>query len=226
MTGQVTLTGPAPAGGTVVTLTSSNVGAATVPAAVTVAAGQTSASFAVGTTAVSASTPVTVTAQCLTVSKTATLTVKPAAAPQYINVGGSAATPFVADTGYSGGSVVKTSQTISASGLTNPAPQAVYQSQRTGNFTYTLSGLSPGANYTLRLHFAELTYSAGGSRLFGATVNGISVLNQYDVFAAAGGRYKAVITQFSVTANSSGQIILQMVNGTAGAAILNGIELH
>src|SRR5207248_2929749 len=51
-TGTVTLTSAAPAGGAVVTLTSSNLNAATVPASVTVAGGATSASFAVTTKAV------------------------------------------------------------------------------------------------------------------------------------------------------------------------------
>ena len=48
-TGTVTLTGPAPAGGALVSLSSSNTSAATVPASVTVAAGATSATFAVTT---------------------------------------------------------------------------------------------------------------------------------------------------------------------------------
>jgi len=50
-TGTVTLTGPAPAGGAVVQLRSSNTSAATVPSSVTVPAGQTSASFTIRTTA-------------------------------------------------------------------------------------------------------------------------------------------------------------------------------
>jgi thermitase len=49
-TGTVTLTGPAPAGGAVVQLRSSNTSAATVPSSVTVPAGQTSASFTIRTT--------------------------------------------------------------------------------------------------------------------------------------------------------------------------------
>ena len=55
-TGKVTLTAAAPAGGAVVTLTSSNTNAATVPASVTVAAGATTATFAITTNAVTAGT--------------------------------------------------------------------------------------------------------------------------------------------------------------------------
>jgi hypothetical protein len=71
----VTLTGAAPSGGAVVTLSSSNTAVATVPASVTVAAGATSASFTVTTRSVTASTPVSISAAYGGVTRTATLTV-------------------------------------------------------------------------------------------------------------------------------------------------------
>src|SRR2546428_3780296 len=76
-TGTVTLSGPAPAGGAQVTL-SSNSSAATVPASVTVPAGATSVTFTVTTSAVAASTSATITAVYSGVTRTATLTVLPA----------------------------------------------------------------------------------------------------------------------------------------------------
>jgi hypothetical protein len=77
-TGTVTLASAAPTGGAVVTLTSSNTSAATVPSSVTVLAGQTSKTFPVTTLPVGASTSVTITASYSTGTKTATLTVTPA----------------------------------------------------------------------------------------------------------------------------------------------------
>src|SRR3989454_1099942 len=77
-TGTVTLSGPAPAGGAQVTL-SSNSSAATVPASVTVPAGATSATFTLTTSAVTASTSATISAVYSGVTRTATLTVNPAA---------------------------------------------------------------------------------------------------------------------------------------------------
>jgi hypothetical protein len=59
--GLVTLTGAAPAGGTVVALQSSNPQVATAPASVTVPAGATSAPFTVTTSVVAADTPVGIT---------------------------------------------------------------------------------------------------------------------------------------------------------------------
>ena len=83
-TGTVTLGSPAPAGGVVVTLTSSSA-AAVVPASVTVAAGARTATFAISTTSVVASTPAVITASSLGVSKTTTLTVNPAVAAVAFN---------------------------------------------------------------------------------------------------------------------------------------------
>ncbi len=72
--GTVILTGAAPTGGAVVTL-SDNSAAATVPASVTVSAGASSATFTVTTGTVSTSTSVTITGSFGSVSRTATLTV-------------------------------------------------------------------------------------------------------------------------------------------------------
>src|SRR2546425_4325558 len=92
-TGTVTLTSAAPSGGALVSLSSSNTAAATVPASVTVAAGATSATFTVTTTTVSASTAVTISTTYNGVTQTAGVTVTPP---------GQAATLTVMATGRSG----------------------------------------------------------------------------------------------------------------------------
>jgi len=76
VTGTVTLTGPAPAGGVVIKLSSSDP-SATVPASVTVAAGKSVATFKVGHTKVTTQTSVTLTATQGANTQTATLTVTP-----------------------------------------------------------------------------------------------------------------------------------------------------
>ena len=92
--GTVTLTGPAPTTGIVLTLRSS-VGAATVPATVTVPGGATRAEFEIATRAVAVETPATIAARLRDVTKTAVLTVRPPALtsltvdPRYVT-GGSA----------------------------------------------------------------------------------------------------------------------------------------
>jgi hypothetical protein len=76
--GTITLTGAAPSGGAVVTLSSANASVVSVPASVTVAAGASSATFGVNTSTVAANTGVTITATYGGVSRTTTLTVTPA----------------------------------------------------------------------------------------------------------------------------------------------------
>ena len=65
---------------------------------------------------------------------------------------------FVYDTGFSGPSYYdgSTSDPIDTSGVTNPAPQAVYQTWRAWyDFGYTLGNLTPGTSYMVRLDFAD-----------------------------------------------------------------------
>jgi hypothetical protein len=76
--GTITLTGGAPSGGAVVTLSSANTAVVSVPASVTVAAGASSATFSVNTSGVTANTSVTITATYGGERPTTTLTVTPA----------------------------------------------------------------------------------------------------------------------------------------------------
>jgi hypothetical protein len=76
--GTVTLTGGAPSGGALVSLSSANPSVAAVPSSVTVAAGVSSVTFAVNTSAVTVNTSVIVSASYGGVSRTTTLTVTPA----------------------------------------------------------------------------------------------------------------------------------------------------
>src|SRR5437660_315457 len=147
-----------------------------------------------------------------------------AASNVQINAGGPAVSPFVADTDFSGGSTASVSNAINTSGVTNPAPQAVYQSNRFGNFTYTIPGLTANASVTVRLHFAETFWTAAGKRVFNVNINSTQVLTNFDIFATAGGASKAVVKQFSATANSSGTVTIQFVTVTDNAQV-NGIEV-
>ena len=141
-----------------------------------------------------------------------------------VNSGGGAAGQFVADTDFSGGNVSTTASAITTTGVTNPAPQAVYQSERWGPSTYTFGGLTPGASYKVRLHFAEIFFNAAGSRKFNVTINGTQVLTNFDVFAAAGGKNIATIREYTVTPAGS-SIVIAYSNGTADQAKSSGIEI-
>ena len=114
--------------------------------------------------------------------------------------------------------------TITTTGVTDPAPQAVYRTERYGNSTYTLPNLTGGASYKVRLHFAEIYQTAIGSRVFNVAINGTTVLPNYDIYAETGARYKAVVKEFTATANASGQIVIQFTTITDNAKI-SGIEI-
>ena len=129
-----------------------------------------------------------------------------------VNSGGGAENPFTTDADFSGGSTSSTSSAIDTSGAINPAPQSVYQTERWGNMTYTFPNLVAGASYRVRLHFAEIYWSAAGARLFNVFINGAQVLTNYDIFADTGGMDKATVKEFAATANGSGQIAVQYVN--------------
>ena len=141
-----------------------------------------------------------------------------------ISAGGPAAAPFVADEDYTGGATAAVTNAITTTGITNPAPQSVYQHNRYGNFTYTIPGLTAGASYTARLDFAEEYWTAAGDRTFNVLINGTQVLTNFDIFATAGGEYKAVAESFTATASSAGAVTIQFVSVKDNAQV-NGIEI-
>jgi|SRR5438552_2131789 len=113
---------------------------------------------------------------------------------------------------------------VDTSGVSNPAPQAVYQTERYGNFTYTLPGLKSGVPYTVRLHEAETYWTGSGQCSFNASINGQQVLSTFDIYAAAGGANKAIVEQFTTTADATGQITIQFTSVKDNAKV-DGIEI-
>jgi len=141
-----------------------------------------------------------------------------------VNAGGPAVGSFAADVDFNGGTVSSGTAAVDTSGVTNPAPMAVYQSRRFGNFTYTLPGFSAGSAHTVRLHFSENFWTAAGQRVFNVSINGTQVLTNFDIFAAAGAQNKAVIREFVVNADSSGQYVIQFTSVVNNASV-SGIEI-
>jgi F5/8 type C domain/Malectin domain len=153
--------------------------------------------------------------------------------PQSIAIRAVSSTPvgsFQGDAYAFGGVGYTTTHAIDLQGVTNPAPEAVYQVERNAtSFNYQIPGLRPGGVYTVRLHFAENTATAVGQRTFDVGINTTWVLNQFDIFAAAGGMYKAVVREFTATASASGTINV-IFDGTSQpggpkVAKINGIEI-
>ena len=134
---------------------------------------------------------------------------------------------FVADEDFSGGG--DNAVTGAAINLTQPgvnaAPMAVYQHGRSGAFTYTIPGLTAGAQYTVLLHFAETYFTAAGQRQFDVAINGTMVLTNLDIYATVGAN-AALLETFTATANSSGDIVIAFTLGAANQPLLMGIEVR
>jgi hypothetical protein len=56
-------------------------------------------------------------------------------------------------------------------------------------------------------------------------INGTAVLNNFDVFATAGGQNIAVVEQFTAAADVLGQITVSFTKGAAGNPEQAGLEI-
>jgi fibronectin type 3 domain-containing protein len=74
----------------------------------------------------------------------------------------------------------------------------------------------------LRLHFAERFWTQAGKRKFDVKAEGNTILDDFDIYAAAGGKNKAVVREFNGIAVSDGTLNLDFqasVDNTSIAAI-------
>jgi len=170
-TGTVTLGGPAPTGGAVVSLSSNNTTAARAPASVTVAAGATSASFTVSTSTVTTATAVTISAAYAGATRTATLTVNPGTPPVTLSsltlnptsvTGGtqsSTGTVTLSGAAPSGGAVVSLSSNNTAAAQL-PASVTVAAGATTASFTVSTSAVSAATAVTITAAYGGTTRTA------------------------------------------------------------------
>ena len=145
-----------------------------------------------------------------------------------INCGGSASNGYGADQYFTSGTISSVSRPVFRADAKNAGPEVLYQSARKGQvFGYTLTGLTPNAFYTLRLHFAELEETIIGRRIFDVIVNQISVLSGLDVLAVAGARDVAMTRAVTVKADGAGTLTITLRGGKSinQEAILNGFEI-
>ena len=144
-TGTVTLTGPAPAGGADVSLTSSNVAVATVPTTMNIPQGATSGTFTITTLGQISSTSATISAAYHGLTKTAVLAVTMTPGVSSISVspspleGGGSATGYVYlnTTAPAGGAVVLLASNSGAA--TVPASVTVSAGQSNATFAMPLA---------------------------------------------------------------------------------------
>ena len=166
--GTVKLSGPAPAGGATVTLTSSNTAAAQVPASVVVAAAASSATFTITTSAVSSSTTSTISASFGGTKPTAVLTIAhgtPAVASVTLNpnsvLGGhtSQGTVTLSGPALSGGATVTLTSSNTAAAKV-PASVVVPAAASSATFTITTSSVSSSSSAVISASYNSSTQAA------------------------------------------------------------------
>lgn len=77
--------------------------------------------------------------------------------------------------------------------------------------------------YTVTLYFAEPEYREAGKRVFNVLIQGRTVLNNFDVFKAAGGPMRGVVKTFQ-NIKAAGTIEVRF-QGIAGVPIMSGLSL-
>lgn len=208
-------------------LTSNNV-AVHLPASVSIPAGSSTANVTGTSSIVSATQDATLAVTGSSNAPSVTVTLLPSCSSDCsaiaVNAGGPEVEGFKADRDYRGGSTYATKSPIETSSAFLPAPEAVYQSERFGNFMYTLPHLKPGATYMVRLHFAEIYWSKVDQRVFNVSINGTPVLTNFDIIKTAGARDRAIVENFKTRANASGQILIQF-QSIVNYAKISGIEV-
>jgi hypothetical protein len=100
----------------------------------------------------------------------------------------------------------------------------VYQTSRFGNFTYTFPALALSSNYLVRLHFADYFWTTANQRVFNVSINGVQVLSNFDIIAAAGVANRANIQEFLASPDNSGQVTIQYTTSKDNA-LSSGIEM-
>ena len=136
---------------------------------------------------------------------------------------------WTAEPVYAGTSVAAFANPVDTSGVTDPAPQSVYQSYALSASGTTLAYQIqvPDGSYHVRLHFVEPSLSSFvGSRKFDIQLQGTTVQTDFDILAAAGARFKAVQKTYTLIASGGSGITLQLNNkSNFGTPIISGIEI-
>lgn len=162
----------------------------------------------------------TATSGASSASSNVTITVNPASTgPTLIPVRVAAAGSYTDSQGnaWSSDAAYVVGTTSITGAVTNPiagtSDPKLYQSERwqpSGVIPVHYQFPVPNGTYTLTMKFAELYWTAPGKRVFNIVVNGQTVVQNFDEFAAAGGRFIAVDRSVPVTV-STGLIDLQLV---------------
>lgn len=107
--------------------------------------------------------------------------------------------------------------------VSSPTIMRLYQTVRYG-YAFAYQFDVPNGNYTVELHFAEIFHDRAGRRVFDVIVEGQTVLNDLDVFVAAGGQLRSIVRSFATTV-TDGQLDV-VFESVVDLAMVNAIRVR
>ena len=135
---------------------------------------------------------------------------------------------WFADVLYKHSEKITTTNTITNTYTGGTSGPELYQSYNEtytssfGGFSYTI----PLSNdtYTIKLHYAEPTFTAAGLRVFDVAIEGNTVATNFDIYATAGATNQALVMTYSGQVLSDGELTIEFTDVT-DLAIVSGIEI-
>jgi hypothetical protein len=154
-----------------------------------------------------------------------TRVIMPLAFPVRLNVGGSGAAGYLADSvwsetkeyGATGGALVTAGAAIGGT----PDP-AVFADAREGLVNYHVR--LPGGTYDVTLMFAETEHTQPGKRVFSVKAEGVEVITALDLYAAAGANTAVERTVRGVAVNDG--ILDLYFSAAADQPVLHGLRIE
>ena len=108
--------------------------------------------------------------------------------------------------------------------IENTSDPTLYQTQRWSDGAFGYQFDVPNGTYEVELHFAELYRRSANTRKFDVILEGQTVLADLDVFASAGGAFRALVRTFTVTV-SDGELNVDLARGSADNPMLNALRV-
>ena len=96
----------------------------------------------------------------------------------------------------------------------------IWPASATPGYRFTV----PNGRYEVRFKFAEPVATAAGQRRFSVKIEGATVLSNYDIFAAAGGKNTAAPDKVFTVNVSDGQLAIDFVAGV-GRPLVSAIQV-